>query len=188
MLRTWLANLNRRLRRGRVKAASKKSSSPAFHPRVEALEERWCPASEYFQWKSMAAGVWSNIGNWNESHDDITWFPAVVPPGSQPTDVAQFDGTGTGTCTVDTSVSIQTLKMMVGGNGSDQIVLDSSLSAQMSWTADGVQINFNGNFLTCNGGNIKSFAFTGAKGTFVLAMSGSGTTTWNTTANSTTTA
>jgi hypothetical protein len=151
------------------------------------LEERWCPASEYFQWKSTAAGVWSNIGNWNESHDDINWFPAVIPPGSQPTDVAQFDGTGTGTCTVDTGVSIQTLKMMVGGNGSDQLVLDSPLSAQMSWTADGVQININGSFLTCEGGNIKSFVFTGAKGTFVLAMSGSGTTTWNTTANSTTT-
>jgi hypothetical protein len=99
--------------------------------------------------------------------------------------------------TLDEGVTIQTLKMMVGGGGSDQIVLGNSggqnptfysLSAQMNWSADGVQINFSGtgNSLVCKGGNIKSFDFTGAKGTFTLAMTGTGTTTWNTAANSTT--
>jgi hypothetical protein len=95
MLRTWLVNLNGRLGWG-VKAACKKRSVTTFRPCLEGLEDRWCP-TEFFQWKAMSAGVWSNIGNWNESHDDITWFPAVVPPGTQSSDVVQFDGTGTGT-------------------------------------------------------------------------------------------
>jgi hypothetical protein len=61
----------------------------------------------------------------------------------------------------------------------------------MVWSADGVQINFSGtgNSLVCTSGSIKSFAFSGAKGKFTLAMSGPGaTTTWNTQSNSTTTA
>jgi hypothetical protein len=62
-----------------------------------------------------------------------------------------------------------------------------SLTANMSWTADGVQINFSGtaNTLISTGGSLQSFKFTGAKGTFRLAMSGTGTTTWNTRRNST---
>jgi len=200
MSRTWLVNVHSCLLKGAVNAASRTRAARTFRPRVEGLEERWCPAVTYFQWKAAASGNWSVNANWNQSFDDVNWIPASRFPNISGVngDIAQFDGTGTGQCTVDRNISIQQLKITDGGNGNDQIVLGNSggqnptyfsLQGLLNWTADGVQINFSGgNTLLSNGGNIRSFKFTGAKGTFNIVSSGPGSsgTVWNTTANSTT--
>src|SRR5262249_50566575 len=99
--------------------ARKHARRLSFRPRVEALEERWCPAGTW-EWDGAGPGIsWSNPAGGNWIHDGIVApannYPGMV--GSQ-SDVVKFDIATAGICNLDVGLAnpIQTLQMIWGWN------------------------------------------------------------------------
>jgi hypothetical protein len=97
-------------------------------PRVEGLEERWCPAVNW-HWKPLAAGNWSNVPgtNWVDDNGN-PMGPNNYPgkPGNTGPDVVLFDMANVPACTLDVAPNhINTLKITSWNN---QLTLNKSLT------------------------------------------------------------
>jgi hypothetical protein len=149
-------------------------------PRLEGLEERWCPS---YTWTDLSGDhKWSTDTNWKDS---TTGNPATSPPSSS-TDVS-FNGTvSNDDCSIDANATCRTMSSTGAYSGDVQIgnaTLTITGSASSTWNTgkidsgnNNAKIDLNGGTFTYSGGT----DFNGANtNTLDVFIEGAGTFKWN---------
>lgn len=183
-MRGILGRLRKAFARGGRRPASPRGRQP-FRPRLEALEERWCPTAHYI-WTgdSPFGNDWTKSGNWR-SNDGGTTYPSSG-------DYATFDGNEASAqgCVIGdadiTVKSIDTVSNWGGGanqtvtiNAAKTLTINGGVTIDSSWDSGALDIKgglvMSYGTLTVTGG---SFTDSSATGTGTVTVSNAGTVHW----------
>jgi hypothetical protein len=141
-----------------------------FRPRLEALEERWCPATD--TWKATVSNLWSNPANWSLNRiplitDQALFDGGNVPIGqanNKPVTVDQnvnpgsmtFTNQYTATMTINPGVLLDTANGFVLDAQNPQATATISFGTNSKLQAD------------AGGSAVYNFQFTGARATVYI--------------------
>jgi hypothetical protein len=141
-----------------------------FRPRLEALEERWCPATD--TWRATVSNLWSNPGNWSLNRiplltDQALFDGGNVPIGqanNKPVTVDQnvnpgsmtFTNQYTATMTINAGVLLDTANGFVLNPQNPQATATINFGTNSKLQAD------------AGGSAVYNFQFTGARATLYI--------------------